>query len=76
MALADSADDDATIETGATSVFADKLPDVANVILAGLVVGQALSERPFSPVLAVAGMGAWVLLMTLAVLFAASEEQS
>jgi len=39
------------------AVLADKLPDAANVVLAGFVVGQALSEHPFSLALASSASG-------------------
>ena len=57
-------------------VLADKLPDAANVVLAGFVVGQAISERPFSLALASIGTGVWVAFMVVAVLLAAQGENS
>jgi hypothetical protein len=51
-------------------VLADKLPDAANVVAGGLVVGQAISERPFSMALALLGIALWVTLMIMAVLLA------
>ena len=58
------------------AVLADKLPDAANVVLAGFVVGQAVSERPFALALASIGIGVWAGLIVLAVLFAPQEEES
>lgn len=58
------------------AVLADKLPDAANVVLAGFVVGQALSEHQFSLALASIGICVWAGLMVLAILFAAPEEES
>ena len=52
------------------AVLADKLPDAANVVAAGLVVGQAVSGRPFSLALALLGIGLWAALMIMAVLLA------
>ena len=44
-------------------VLIDKLADAANVAAGGLLFGQFLSDRPFSTVTALCGIGAWVLLM-------------
>jgi hypothetical protein len=52
------------------AVLADKLPDAANVVAGGLVVGQAVSGRPFSMALALLGIALWVTLMIVAVLLA------
>ena len=41
----------------------DKLPAAANLALGGLVFGQFLGDRPFSPGVAVLGMAAWVCLL-------------
>jgi len=55
-------------------VLADKLPDAANVVLAGFVVGQALSERPFSLALALIGMSVWARFIAFAMLFAPEDQ--
>ena len=55
-------------------VLADKVPDAANVVLAGLVVGQALSERAFSLRLAAVGIAVWVAFIAAAVLISVQEE--
>jgi hypothetical protein len=52
------------------AVLADKLPDAANVVAAGLVVGQAVSGKPFSSALAFWGMALWATLMITAVFLA------
>ena len=57
-------------------LLADKLPDAANVVLAGFVVGQALSQQPFSLALAVVGIGVWIAFMVAAVLLSVQEEES
>jgi hypothetical protein len=54
-------------------MFADKLPDTANLALGALVFGQVLGER-FSPLVALAGFGLWTFLMGLAVHFAGDAE--
>jgi len=48
-------------------VFADKLPQVGNIGMGLLVFGQFVSQQPFSPLLFVAGVALWMLLMALAV---------
>jgi hypothetical protein len=55
------------------AVLADKLPDAANVVAAGLIVGQAVSGRPFSLALAVWGIALWATLMIIAVLLASER---
>ena len=55
------------------ALLADKLPDAANVVAAGLVVGQALSERPFSLMLALIGVVLWAGFLALA-MFVAPED--
>ena len=47
-------------------VLADKLFDVANVAVGAMVFGQFLSDGPFSALLALAGVTAWILLVTFA----------
>jgi hypothetical protein len=44
------------------SLAADKLSDMANVAAGALVFGQALAERPFSVLLAVAGVVIWLFV--------------
>jgi len=41
----------------------DKLPDAANLALGGMVFGQFLGDRPFSPSLAAIGVAAWLALL-------------
>ena len=41
-------------------LIADKLFDVANVGVGGMVFGQFLSDQPFSVLLALTGLGIWV----------------
>jgi hypothetical protein len=56
------------------AVLADKLPDAANVVLAGFVVGQAVSERPFSLTLASIGIILWAGLMIAAAVASDQED--
>lgn len=50
-------------------MFADKLPDTANLALGAPVFGQFLGQG-FSPVVAVVGIMLWVFFMGLAAAFA------
>jgi hypothetical protein len=51
-------------------VLVDKLPDIANLVAASTFLGQFLTGRPFSLMLAVLGVaatiGLWVMVMLLA----------
>lgn len=49
------------------TVLADKLPDVANIAAGALVFAQFVGESPFSPWLAVCGIGLWAFLVVCAV---------
>ena len=46
----------------------DKLPDAANLALGALVFGQFLQGRPFSRLLAAAGVAVWFGLLAWAML--------
>lgn len=48
------------------TMLTEKLPDLANLILASTFLGQLLTDRPFSPALASAGLLAWFILAVLA----------
>lgn len=52
-------------------MLVEKVPDLANLILASTFLGQFLADRPFSVVLAVGGMTIWAGLAILA--FAVAE---
>ena len=43
--------------------IADKLLDLANIAAGGMILGQFLAERPFSPWLAVFGFAWWLFLV-------------
>ena len=55
-------------------LLADKLPDAGNLAVGALFFGQFLSDRPFSIVLALCGVCAWVALVAEAVILAAGRE--
>ena len=44
-------------------MFTDKLPDTANVVMAGTVFGQAIGGEAFSRALAAAGVALWAGLI-------------
>ena len=48
-------------------LLADKVGDVANLIFAALVVGQALSGQAFSSIGAAAGIVAWAVCLAGAI---------
>lgn len=48
------------------ALLADKLPDLANLVVGTLVFGQALSEHQFSIALSLLGFGLWSVLIYLA----------
>ena len=45
------------------AMFTDKLPDTANVVMAGTVFGQAIGGEAFSRALAAAGIALWAGLI-------------
>jgi len=49
------------------ALAADKLLDVGNVAVGGMVFGQFLADRPFSIALAIVGLSVWVTLFVLSV---------
>lgn len=53
------------------AMLIEKVPDLANLILASTFLGQFLEDRPFSAVLAIVGLTIWVGLAVLA--FAVAE---
>ena len=55
--------------------LADKLPDMANVAVGGMVFGQFLSDRPFSPLLALSGLVLWVLVIATVVFLGRRKSQ-
>jgi hypothetical protein len=55
-------------------LLANKLPDAGNLAVGALFFGQFLSDRPFSIVIALCGIGAWIAMVTEAVILAAGRE--
>ena len=56
-------------------VLVDTLRDAANVAVGALVFGQALSERGYSPTLALIGICSWALLLAFAIVLASLEDK-
>ena len=54
-------------------MLVDKLPDVANLVVGALFLGQFLSDRPFSPVLALFGVALWTAIIAFALRIAGIE---
>ncbi len=52
----------------------DKLPDAANLALAGLVFGQFLGDRPFSAAIAVVGIVTWAAFLGGAFVLGAEKD--
>lgn len=57
-------------------VLVEKLPDVANLVVGALFLGQFLGERPFSLTLALSGIAAWMALMIFALVVAGGDKES
>lgn len=55
------------------SVLVETLRDAANVAAGALIFGQALSERAYSPTLAVVGICTWIALVAFAFALASME---
>ena len=56
------------------SVLIDKLADAANVAAGGLLFGQAIGGQVFSVGFALAGAGAWFMLLALSMFLARKKE--
>ena len=56
-------------------MLVDKVPDFANLVIGALFLGQFLSDRPFSLVLALFGVAAWTALTGFALAVAGIEDQ-
>ena len=57
------------------SLLAETLKDAANIAAGALIFGQALSERGFSVMFALLGIGTWMLLVALGIACAGREEK-
>ena len=56
------------------ALFAEKLPDAANLALGALVFGQLLGDDLFSPWIALVGLGLWIFFIGCAVIVAGGGE--
>ena len=55
-------------------VFVTLLPELANLAMAALGFGEALSDRPFSWALVIAGIALWAGLVAVTVAVAGVDE--
>lgn len=55
------------------TMLIEKVPDVANLTLASTFLGQFLGEGPFSVAVAIPGIGAWIVIMVIALVLAEDE---
>jgi hypothetical protein len=61
------------LQSGQRRVLVAHLPELANVAAGSLLFGQFLSERPYSPGLALLGIATWVVLIGCVFVLAAGE---
>jgi hypothetical protein len=55
------------------AVLADKVPDMANLVTAAIVIGFTLGEPMPSASLLLAGIGAWIAALAFALLLTSEE---
>ena len=55
-------------------MLAEKVPDLANLVIGALFLGQFFSDRPFSLVLVLSGLAAWTALIGFALSMAGIED--
>jgi hypothetical protein len=56
-------------------ILIEKAPDMANALAVSTLVGQFLTDRPYSITLAMVGSGAWVALWVLTFVLAKDEQR-
>ena len=66
-------DDQVRFSKDVRAFVAEGLRDVANLAVGGMVFGQFLGERPFSVLVASAGVAIWMVLMSYAVFLRARK---
>jgi len=64
------------LKTEQREVLVEKLPDMANLVVGALFLGQFLGERPFSFALALSGIAAWIAFMIFTLIVAGGDDQS
>lgn len=64
------------LSRGQRAILAEKLPDLANLLGGGFVVGEFLDDAPMSLSLFVVAAAAWLGLIGLAMFFARSSEHA
>ena len=62
------------LKTPQRAMFADKLPDAANLALGASVFGQFLGEGAFSSLVALPGLGLWVFFIGCAAIVAGGAQ--
>lgn len=58
---------------GQRRVFAEHVPELANFAAGSFIFGQVLTDRPYSIVVAVIGVAAWLALTGVALFFAKGD---
>jgi hypothetical protein len=58
------------LKAGQRAVIVEKLPDLANIIAGGFVIGQFVGEEPASLWLVAAGLAIWMVLALLTLVVA------
>ena len=61
------------LRPGQRRLVVANVPALGNVAAGSLLFGQFLSDRPYSPALAVIGLATWAVLFGIALFFAAQE---
>lgn len=56
------------------TLVADKVFDAANIAAGGMIFGQFLSERPFSPLLALIGLSIWSVFFAVSIVLEGRDE--
>ena len=62
------------LTTEQRSLVADKMGDAATLGLGGLVIGQILSDRPFSLAVGIGGVVLWIALIGVAIIVRGDAE--
>jgi hypothetical protein len=62
------------LKPGQRRLLVAHIPPLANLAAGSLLFGQFLSERPYSPTVALIGVGTWVVLFGTALFFAAGSD--
>ena len=58
---------------GHRRLVANHLPELANFAAGSFLFGQVLTDRPYSPLIALIGIVSWAVLFAVAMFFARGE---